>query len=84
MIEIFPIDKWGTGIMKSRAIKLINGKISPLIIFPVKIELNDSILLIGGNTMARTEGGHLSFKDYKAVNRSSNVRGMYISTKNII
>jgi hypothetical protein len=34
--------------------------------------------------MARIAGGNLSFKEYKAVNRSSNVRGMYISTKNII
>lgn len=36
-IEIFPVDKWGTGIMESRVIKLINGKIYPLIIFPIKI-----------------------------------------------
>lgn len=61
-IEIFPVDKWGTCIIESRVIKLINGKIYPLIIFPVKIELNDSILLIGGNTMARIVGDHLSFK----------------------
>lgn len=70
--------------MESRIIKLINGKIFPLIIFPVKIELNDSILLVGGNTMARSDGNNLSFKDYKVVNRSSNVRGMFISTKSII
>lgn len=34
--------------------------------------------------MARIVGGNLSFKEHKVVNRSSNVRGMYISTKNII
>ncbi len=70
--------------MESRVIKLINGKISPLIIFPVKIELNDSILLIGGNTLGKKDGKSLSFKDYKVVNRSSNIRGMYITSKNII
>ena len=34
--------------------------------------------------MAKKDGKFLSFKDHKVVNRSSNVRGMYISTKNII
>lgn len=34
--------------------------------------------------MGKKVGKSLSFKDYKVVNRSSNVRGMYISSKNII
>jgi hypothetical protein len=83
-IEIFPIDKWGTGIMESRVIKLITGRIYPLVIFPIKIELDDSLLLIGGNTMAKIVGEKLSFKDFKVVNRSSNVRAVYINTKHII
>lgn len=65
-------------------IKLINGKIYPLVIFPIKIENNDSLLLIGGNTMAKISGSKLSFKEYKILNRSSNVRAVYISTKLII
>lgn len=83
-IEVFPVDKWGTQIMESRVIKLINGKIYPLVIFPVKIENNDSLLLIGGNTLAKIVKGKLSFKEYKVFNRSSNVRAVFINTKHII
>ena len=47
------MDLWGTHANHPKALKLINGRIFPLILFPVKIEQIDSVMLLGGHSNAK-------------------------------
>lgn len=87
-IEMFELKKWEI-VLNSRLIKLIIGRISPVVI-PYNHKDKHFLLLLGGNSVAKigeNNAGIMAKLDYsfnKDINYSTNLTGVFLESHQII